>query len=172
MVEPMSWRAFYDEVGHFLVQELGAQDDSELRTVLAVQEALMPAAGRTFPDMVHLEHDYVAFYREVLRPADGRSTDRRLGDYPPGKLTVDDLHGISPGCLREMFLIEHSPKGARSLRHEGEFWDAFNWELQSPLRRALRDQYYDSAKSLPVLQKGAPLAATEVDLDGSHPVEV
>ncbi len=173
MVEPMSWHAFYEEVGRFLVEELGAADGAELRTVLAVQEALMPAAGRTFPDVVHLEHDYVAFYREVLRPRDGRSADRRLGDYPPGQLTVDDPHGISPGCLREMFLIEHSPEGARSLRHEGEFWDAFNWELQSPLRRALRDQYYDSAKSLHVLEKGtAPLAATEVDLDGSHPVEV
>ena len=112
MVEPMSWHAFYEEVGRFLVEELGAADGAELRTVLAVQEALMPAAGRTFPDVVHLEHDYVAFYREVLRPRDGRSADRRLGDYPPGQLTVDDPHGISPGCLREMFLIEHSPEGA------------------------------------------------------------
>jgi radical SAM superfamily enzyme YgiQ (UPF0313 family) len=172
MVEPMSWHAFYAEVGRFLVDELGAADDAEVRTVLTVQEALMPAAGRTFPDVVHLEHDYVAFYREVLRPRDGRSADRRLGDYPPGQLTVEDPDGISPGCLREMFLIEHSPEGARNLSHEGEFWDAFNWELSSPLQRALRPKYYapstgwrsrDSARSLPVLlEDEASLTGTTV----------
>lgn len=170
MVEPMSWRAFYDEVGQFLVQELGARDDSELRTVLAVQEALMPAPGRVFPETIHLDHDYVAFYEEVLRPADGRRADRRLGDYPRSELTVDDPHAISPACLREMFEIEHSPEGSRSLRHEGEFWQAFNWELQSPLRRALRDQYYDNSTSLPVLEKGtAPLAATRVGEPAAAP---
>jgi radical SAM superfamily enzyme YgiQ (UPF0313 family) len=180
MVEPMSWHAFYEEVGRFLVEELGAADGAELRTVLAVQEALMPAAGRTFPDVVQLEHDYVAFYREVLRPRDGRSTDRQLGDYPPGQLTVDDPDGISPGCLREMFLIEHSPEGARNLSHEGEFWDAFNWELASPLQRALRPRYYapstgwrsnDGARSLPVLNDDAAPAGTSVGDPAAAPAE-
>jgi radical SAM superfamily enzyme YgiQ (UPF0313 family) len=170
LIEPMSWRAFYREVGAFLTRERGAVDDAELRTVLTVQEALMPSASRSFPETVRLDHDYVSFYREVLRPSEGPPAPRRLSDYPPTELVVDDPHRISPGCLREMFQIEHSPEGARSLRHEGDFWQAFNWELQSPLERALRTQYYDVSNSLPVLEKGtAPLTATQVTLSPPVP---
>lgn len=170
MIEPLTWATFYQEVARLLTAEFGAPLSSEMQTVLTVQEALMPTAHHPFPHTVRLEHDYVSFYLDVLRPLEGESMDRRLSSYGPAELTVSDPHGLSPGCLREMFQIEHSPEGARSLRHEGEFWQAFNWELHSPLRRALRDQYYDQSKSLPVLDKHeSPVFTGPVRFDEATP---
>ena len=170
MIEPLTWAAFYQEVAQLLTAEFGAPLSSEMQTVLTVQEALMPTAHDQFPHTVRLEHDYVGFYLDVLRPLEGEPMDRRLSSYGPAELTVSDPHGLSPGCLREMFQIEHSPEGARSLRHEGEFWQAFNWELHSPLRRALRDQYYDQSKSLPILDhRESPIFTGPARFDEATP---
>ena len=130
MVEPMSWRAFYDEVGRFLMQELGARDDSELRTVLAVQAALMPAAG-TAPSPTPSAR---ARLRRLLprgaATPDGRSADRRLRDYPPGRAhrgrPPRHLARMPAGDVPDRALAGGRP---RSLLHEGEFWQTFNWEL-------------------------------------------
>lgn len=91
-VAPFGWPAFYREVHRLVVEELGAQDGSALRTALAVQEFLMPRPGRSFPETLELEHDYVTYFHESTRELYGSghaiAPTRRLAEHPPGTLTV------------------------------------------------------------------------------------
>jgi hypothetical protein len=98
------WPALYDEV-HRMVVEVTGVDDAGLATVLLVQERLMPARGRAFPEVVALPHDYVAWYAEataeLFRSGRAGTPHRRLEDHGPGELEIlgDPLglceHGIS-----------------------------------------------------------------------------
>ncbi len=123
---PVSWRSFYDEVGRFLTEELGAPAGSELDTVLAVQHALAPQRGRRFPETVALPHDYAAWYRQILAARREAGVGwpalvPPLGHHGPASFTVDDPHGVSETLDGRMVNA-----------------DASNglWELESPVSRA------------------------------------
>jgi hypothetical protein len=90
----VGWTAFYEDVRRFLIAEMGIdRHDPGLATVLAVNRALMPRAGRSFPASVELDHDYVRYYRDATASlyGDGRATGppRPLVDYGPATFTVD-----------------------------------------------------------------------------------
>ncbi len=91
-VAPFGWAAFYRDVHRLVLEELGAQDGSALRTALAVQEFLMPRPGRRFPETLELEHDYVTYFHEstseLYRSGHAVAPTRRLAEHPPGTLTV------------------------------------------------------------------------------------
>ncbi len=127
MGPPGSWGLFMEEVRRYLVERMGMPEDSGLRTTLAVQLAHLPAAGRKFPIVLQLEHDYAAWWENHLTVREeGHRTDwekhiPRLSEYGPGTLTIDDPNEI---CHREigkpLFLLLHNLR---------------TWEFDSPVAR-------------------------------------
>ncbi len=122
---PFSWSAFYAEVAHLLVARVGVEPSGALRTVLAVQQAVMPAPGRSFPEQLHLEHDFVAWHRSMMAAKeageDWPATIEPLGSAPPGTITLAD------------------PDGVCELRHGVILDDYFDvgWEVRSAVSRAV-----------------------------------
>ena len=99
-VPPASWALFIDELAELLVTTLGLADDSTLRTVMAVQHALLPSRLRPLPQTIQLEHDYVAWFTEVqrtkisLHEADWADVVPPLRTFGPGSLVIDDPLGV------------------------------------------------------------------------------
>jgi hypothetical protein len=124
-VPPGSWAAVIESVGDFMV-ELGVPDDDALATVLAVQLALIPMAGRSFPETVRMPHDYVAWRAELRRAhrdvAEGHWVDviEPLRSFGPGELVIRDANNTSARVL--------------GVRPRG-FWDEIVWELDTPIAR-------------------------------------
>lgn len=134
---PAGWRAFYEEVESFIDEDLGIPRSSALTTVIEVNRFLMPCPGRTFPQTIDLEHDYVSYFSDARRGlwADGHPTTptRSLATYGPGLLTVE---------ADPLFLCDNSMTfegDSRDLRLQGEFQigSSVAYELQSPLLRLL-----------------------------------
>ncbi len=125
-VPPGSWTAVIEEIGEFMIQ-LGVADDDALATVLAVQRALIPMAGRSFPETLYLPHDYVAWHASVrnarYRVPEGRWVDEvsPLRSFGPGELVI---HDDSESCRR---VIGIKPRG---------MWSEIVWELETPIARA------------------------------------
>lgn len=127
MAPPGSWGLFIAEVRRFVVERLGVTDDSGLRTALAVQLAHLPAAGRAFPYVLELEHDYVAWQdvllntREEGRREDWQDCIPRLSEFGPATLTIDDPNEI---CRRDVgkpkYFLDYNLR---------------TWELDSPVAR-------------------------------------
>lgn len=142
LVEPVSWQPFYEEVGDILVREFGLNDGTGLRTALRVQRALMPSVGRGFPELVELEHDFVAYYRTELRPTEGAGSGRSLESFGPASLRVEDPRDVCRDPFQEFTDIQWTSEGTRGLVSEYEFHlGAGNWELESPLARPIRFAY-------------------------------
>ena len=127
MVPPLSWRLFIDELHDFIVEEMGVADDSALSTALAVQHALLPSGGRTFPEVLTLDHDFAAWHAQLV---DAREADRRadwetvvppLRSFGPATFVVDDPENI---CVEAM----GQPVSVLSFRFA-------SWELGSPVAR-------------------------------------
>ena len=125
MAPPVSWRRFVDELHRFAVEDLGVADGSDLRTVLAVQHAVLPAPGRSFPWTVELDHDYAAWHQAMQAAKDdGHHADwplvvPPLRTFGPARFTVEDLWGV---CDRSLgFDLDDTPTG--------------DWELDSPVSR-------------------------------------
>lgn len=134
---PLDWRTFMNEVADLVVEHLGVPDDSGLRTVVEVQVAMLPAPGRTFPDTRDLEHDYVRFYFDAIRPVDDEPSDRRLTDYPPATFSVEDPAGWCVSGLHQPWAPVITPEGSRFDGSTGGWVDDNDWELDSPFTRAL-----------------------------------
>ena len=136
-VPPAGWRPLLEEVRAFVTTELGAPEEPGLDVVLAVQEALLPWSGRAFPDVVRLEHDYVRWYRTVLRaPAPGPSASApQLTDLAPATLEVRDPQGVC-GRNRSLHLRQHPHPDQDSVIWN-DFWIVDDWELDSDLNRPL-----------------------------------
>ena len=100
MVPPISWRTFAEEVRTYLVEMLGLPDDDTLDTIITVQHSLLPAAGRQFPDVLELRHDYAAWHRQVLEAREGGHRDDwehvvpRLSTFGPAQFAVDDPEDV------------------------------------------------------------------------------
>jgi hypothetical protein len=129
-IAPVSWRLFVDEVHRYLCDTLGVADDSALRTVLAVQHALLPAPGRVFPLELQLEHDWASWYQAMTDAKDRGIRDWTgevppLRDLPPAPFIVDDPRAV---CSSGMgYRIE-------------DYYHA-DWELRSPVERAMPAQH-------------------------------
>jgi radical SAM superfamily enzyme YgiQ (UPF0313 family) len=125
MVPPGQWSLFLAEVGRYLVAVHGVADDDALATVLAVQNALLPARDRRFPDRIDLPHDYAAWHAAMIAAKDaGHRLDwpgvvPPLRQYPPGELVINDPYEV---CV---FGIGHTIESD----------SAGVWELESPVSR-------------------------------------
>jgi radical SAM superfamily enzyme YgiQ (UPF0313 family) len=100
MAPPGSWGLFIDEIHRYLTTELGLADDSALQTVLTVQLGHLPAVDRTFPVVLSLPHDYVAWQDALLAEReDGHRGDWEqivppLAAYPEAELKISDPNDI------------------------------------------------------------------------------
>ena len=127
MAPVFSWQAIMHDLGRLAVEELGVADDSALHTVLAVQAGLLPAYGRTFPQVLQLDHDIVAWTQAIsearaIDPSgDWHSVVPHLSTYGPTDLKVDDTAGINDWAMGI-----HPELNSLGI----------NWELDSRLSRA------------------------------------
>ena len=127
MAPPGSWGLYIEEIHRYLVTHLGIPDDSGLRTTLAVQHAHLPTPGRQFPDIVKLEHDYMAWQDVLLASREEGHRDDwqdhipRLSEFGPATLTIHDPNEI---CRRDIGY--HKSTLDFNLR---------SWELDSPVAR-------------------------------------
>jgi hypothetical protein len=140
MAPPYSWALVYAELREFLIKECGVPDDSALDTILAAQHALLPAYDRSYPLVIELPHDVVAWHAQMLETkAAGLKRDWHtvlppLLSFAPGRLVVNDVGGAVTkllGCP-----IDVSAFGT-------------NWDMESGLERARPS----SDQSVSMLQK-------------------
>jgi radical SAM superfamily enzyme YgiQ (UPF0313 family) len=132
-IQSGNWSVFYQDLAAYILAQYAVTDNSAFRTVLTVNEAVMPRPGRKFPEIISLAHDYVSYflYNSRCAPEDRR----RLTHYAPGKLTITDPHGL---CSLD---ISHCRQW-----HGGQFF----WELDSPIaRRSSTPHFVDAPMALP-----------------------
>jgi hypothetical protein len=114
---PGGWRGFYDEIAALVDATWSVGRNAAFEVVLRANEAAMPDEAITYPLVLELPHDVVAWFRahNVRGPVDAPS----LAGYPPGRLVVDD------------------PDGMVSIDHEFLQYDShqYFWELHSPISR-------------------------------------
>ncbi len=126
MVPPVSWRSFTDEIGRYLVEVLGVEDDTALQTVLEVQHSLLPAPDRSFPEVHDLAHDYAAWHGAMFdakysgRRQDWHDVVPRLREYGPARFEVDDPNRVS---------------SSMGFKINDEY--NTNWEFDTPVARDL-----------------------------------
>jgi hypothetical protein len=127
MAPPGSWSLFIAEIARYLIEVLELADDSALRTALAVQHAHLPAPDRTFPAVLELEHDYVAWQdllliaREEGHRDDWQDHVPRLCEFGPATLVIEDPSEV---CQRDI----GKAKVVLDLH-------LHTWELESPVAR-------------------------------------
>ncbi|MDH3706271.1 MAG: radical SAM protein [Acidimicrobiia bacterium] len=127
MAPPGSWGLFIDEVRRYLIEHLDMADDSALRTTLAVQHAHLPAPGRTFPQVLELDHDFAAWQDQLLTTREDGHRDSwhelipSLHEFGPATLTVHDPNDI---CRIDV----GKPMGALAFALR-------SWEMESPVAR-------------------------------------
>lgn len=173
LMPPVGWAPLYAEIHRLLVRHLGVADDAGLRTAFAVNQFLMPVRGRSFPDTLELEHDYVSYYRSgvmgLYAPGQVCVPDRRLVEYGSAQLRAedpDDLPNSMIGRLSEdRLLIDDA-----SSRRFAPFWMSAHLELWSPVIaipplmsgerapqvRELVDERYRLASGMDVTPSPAP----------------
>lgn len=105
LTAPVSWRFVVDElVAHALAAHPDASP-AALRVAGEVQHATLPAFGRRLPEVVELEHDYPAWFAQVLAAKEaGHHEDwpervPPLATFGPGRLHVDDPGGVAAAHL-------------------------------------------------------------------------
>ena len=106
LAPPSSWGVFVEEVGRYVVTELGVEAGSALDTALAVQLAHLPAPSRTMPQTLHVAHDYVALARGGAR-------------NPCRRVTIDDWEQFVPRLAHVPARRAQGQRSQRHLRHAG-----------------------------------------------------
>lgn len=134
MAPPGSWGLYMEEVRRYLIEHMGLEEDSALRTTLAVQHAHLPAAGRQFPLSLELEHNFSEWWTAILvAREDGHREDwenhtPKLSEFGPGTLMIDDPYDICHSELgKPINLLLYSLR---------------TWELKSPVARPRAGQSY------------------------------
>lgn len=136
MAPPYSWALLFDEVRRFLVKECGVPDDSALDAMLTAQHALLPAFGRTYPHVVELPHDIVAWHSQMLEAKgsghwrDWHEVVPPLASFAPGRLEVNDVNGSITALLGCEIGLSSS---------------GVNWDMDSGIARARVDMNYNPA---------------------------
>lgn len=127
MAPPGSWALFVDEIGRYLVAELGLPDDTALKTALQVQHAHLPAPDRVFPTVVELAHDYAAWQETLFAAREAGHRDDweqhipRLSEFGPATLVIEDPSEV---CRQDI----GKPKVVLDMH-------LHTWELESPVAR-------------------------------------
>lgn len=140
MAPPYSWALVFAELRGFLIKECGVPDDSALDAILTAQHAILPAHGRTFPHVVELPHDVVAWHAMMLESKgaghwrDWQALVPPLASFGPGRLEVNDADGKVTNLLGCEIGI--SSGGA-------------NWDMDSGIARARVDMSYNAAGLAP-----------------------
>jgi radical SAM superfamily enzyme YgiQ (UPF0313 family) len=130
MAPPYSWALVFAELRTFLIKVCGVPDDSALNAIIAAQHALLPAHGRTFPHVVELQHDVVAWHARMLESKDSghwrdwQSVVPPLSSFGPGRLEVNDVNGKVTNLL-----------GC----HIDIYAGGANWDMDSGIARARVD---------------------------------
>lgn len=94
------WGPFYAEIAAFAAKEFSVPMDPGFAIALRVNELMMPEEGRRFPEAHALAHDFEAWFRANVR---SRSrTERRLADYPPGRLEITDPYRMCDADFRRI----------------------------------------------------------------------
>ena len=136
-VPPQGWHTLLEEAATFVVDEFGIARDSPFETVLALQELLLPAPGRTFPASIELRHDYLAYYRsathDLFTTGAAGTPDRPLAAYGPATFTVagDPLAVCTTG------LRSSGDPDDEMLQNDFHIGATLAYELESPLLRVL-----------------------------------
>ena len=94
------WGPFYAEIADFAANELSVPMDPGFATTLRVNELMMPEEGRRFPEGHALEHDFEAWFQANVRSR--TRTERRLADYPPGRLEITDPYRMCDADFRRI----------------------------------------------------------------------
>ena len=130
-VPPVTWHYFIEEVHQFIVTTMNLPDNAALDTVLKVQHALLPARGRHFPIELQLAHDYGAWHAAIVNSKDN-------GNHRDWPRHVPPLSSFGPAT----FLIE-DPNDVCRQGVGYQIEEAFNgdWELESPVRRAMPGEH-------------------------------
>jgi radical SAM superfamily enzyme YgiQ (UPF0313 family) len=132
MAPVYSWALVFNELRRFMINKCGVPEDSALDAVLTAQRALLPTHGRTFPDVVELPHDVVAWHAQMLAvKGDGHRKDWQsiappLSSFGPGRLEVNDINGTVTKLLGCDITI--SAVGV-------------NWDMDSGVARARVDMH-------------------------------
>lgn len=117
------WPAFWQALKQWTLQNHPqVRDDSALAAVLAVQSAVMPNATASYPLVVELEHDFVAYHhahRQDLNHEKNSEQSQALASYGPGRLDVTDPVKVGTTSLEEVLAKRNRP--------------AVIWELPSEL---------------------------------------
>jgi hypothetical protein len=116
------------EVGRYLVSEMGIEPGSALDTALAVQLAHLPAPSRVMPQALELAHDYAAWHAAVVATRSDNHRDDwhqfapRLRSFAPGTLEVNDRHNICRTLVGKPMIVLA--------------WNIVTWDMASPVARA------------------------------------
>jgi len=151
-----SWPVLFSDIADHLTATYDVGGPG-LDAILAAQVAILPAAGRTFPETIDLRHDVVGWYQAMLAAKSLHGDEHwtelvpQLEEFPAGKLTVDD-----PERVTDLYLgvnRESTAVGA-------------TWELDSPLGRAYisPDQLPDWVVGRVFPQRVAAPASTPVQI--------
>ena len=128
LYSPGGWRPVLEEVAGFAEGHYGVPWDSSMEAVLQAQEAVLSDPDKLADRSYALDHDVVAYYRD-------NENRRRLSEYGPGSLTVEDVYGV---CRMD------------PLRHYQYDTHSVAWELESELNDVDRPVFF--------LEKDASLA--------------
>jgi hypothetical protein len=154
LVPPVSWALPLGEARRYLIEALGFADDDALRTVFAVQLAVLPARDRVMPQTLMLAHDYAAWHRAMV-------TATQTGHHHDWSRVVPDLSSFGPAS----FLVDDPDKlcalgiGATV---DGDLFG--NYELRSPVARWVRQVEHlarSQAAPEPASQPSAALLALD-----------
>ena len=145
MAPVFSWALVLDELRRFLVQECSVPDDSALDAIMQAQHALLPANGRTYPYVLELPHDVVAWYSQMIAAkAAGHWRDWQmvvptLSEYGANRLEVNDEGGWATsmlGCDLEMSSF------------------GVSWDMDSGIGRARVEQNFTVFQHEDIIQVG------------------
>lgn len=121
-----SWHGFYADVRRYFEVTEGIEVNESVAAAFQVQHALVPSFGRSFPEVIELDHDFVAWDAAMKRekldnPTEWTRRVPRLAEFPFGRLRVDD-----PG------------RGVTSFVGMTQYHVAFgaHWEFASEVARA------------------------------------
>ncbi len=92
MRKSSGWTNFYNELHDYSCLRYGLTSSPMMMAALTVQQALVPDQGITYPHEIELAYDYCEYFEDHTKP--GREP-KRLEDYGPGTLAVDDPFQLS-----------------------------------------------------------------------------
>jgi hypothetical protein len=127
LAPPSSWGLFLEEVGRYVVTQLGVERSTALDTALSVQLAHLPAPDRAMPQTLYMDHDYAAWHDSLLKIRSNEHRDDweqfvpKLATFPPGELKVSDPNDICGTMVGKPIMVMA--------------WNILGWDMSSSVAR-------------------------------------